>query len=151
VSKLSSIWFLWHQAKYFQVWNDINVDIIVHAPHKGSGNLLRLLKSLNNVDFTSHSIPHLTIELPQNIEKPTKEFLEKFQWPPKRVYNPTKTQMLSLRRRIPRQRMTEEESSVKFLESFWPAHSSHCHVLVLSPQAELSPQFFHCMLYQPPG
>lgn len=40
--------------------------------------------------------------------------------------------------------LSEEDSSVRFLESFWPANPRDSHVLVLSPQTELSPQFYHC-------
>jgi hypothetical protein len=52
--------------------------------------------------------------------------------------------MLSLRHRIPRQKLTEEESSVRFLESFWPQKPEFSHVLVLSPNTEVSREFFHC-------
>jgi len=40
-----------------------------------------------------------------------------------------------------------EENSIRFLEAFWPADPSASHVLVLSPQAELSPLFFHYLKY----
>ncbi|OLN81016.1 hypothetical protein CCHL11_09978 [Colletotrichum chlorophyti] len=125
-------------------WNQVSVDILIQAPRSGSGSLLRLLKSLNEADFTAFTIPHLTIELPQDIEPATAKFLETFHWPPPHVQNPGRVQMLSLRHRIPRQRMTEEESSVRFLESFWPTTPKFSHILVLSPQAELAPGFFHC-------
>ncbi|KAF6833494.1 hypothetical protein CPLU01_05532 [Colletotrichum plurivorum] len=128
-------------------WNQISVDILVQAPASGSGSLLRLLKSLNEADFTAFTIPHLTIELPQDIEPATAKFLETFHWPPPHVQNPGRVQMLSLRHRIPRQRMTEEESSIRFLESFWPTTPRYSHILVLSPQAELAPGFFHYLKY----
>ncbi|KAK1635412.1 hypothetical protein BDP81DRAFT_450311 [Colletotrichum phormii] len=128
-------------------WNQVSVDILIQAPASGSGSLLRLLKSLNDADFTAFSIPHLTIELPQDIEPATAKFLETFRWPPPHVHNPGRVQMLSLRHRIPRQRMTEEESSIRFLESFWPTTPKYSHILVLSPQAELAPGFFHYLKY----
>ncbi|KAF3798500.1 hypothetical protein GCG54_00013241 [Colletotrichum gloeosporioides] len=128
-------------------WNKVSVDILIQAPASGSGSLLRLLRSLNEVDFTAFTIPHLTIELPQDIEPATAKFLEDFHWPPSHVANPGRTQMLSLRHRIPRQRMTEEESSIRFLESFWPTTPRFSHILVLSPQAELAPGFFHYLKY----
>ncbi|KAK2011517.1 hypothetical protein LZ32DRAFT_533693 [Colletotrichum eremochloae] len=129
------------------VWNQVSVDILIQAPVSGSGSLLRLLKSLNDAEFTAFTIPHLTIELPQDIEPATAKFLETFHWPPPHVQNPGRVQMLSLRHRIPRQRMTEEESSIRFLESFWPTSPRHSHILVLSPQAELAPGFFHYLKY----
>ncbi|TDZ47230.1 hypothetical protein CTRI78_v008634 [Colletotrichum trifolii] len=128
-------------------WNQVSVDILIQAPPSGSGSLLRLLKSLNEADFTAFAIPHLTIDLPQDIEPATAKFLETFHWPPPHVQNPGRVQMLSLRHRIPRQRMTEEESSIRFFESFWPTTPQFSHILVLSPQAELAPGFFHYLKY----
>jgi hypothetical protein len=136
-------------SEHSTAWNKISVDILIHAPLSGSGSLIRLLKSLNSADFTAFTIPHLTIELPQQIEDATEKYLENFHWPPAHVQNPGRVQMLSLRHRIPRQRMTEEESSIRFLESFWPTTPKYSHILVLSPQTELSPQFFHCMSRPP--
>ena len=79
----------------------------------------------------------------------TAEFLKTFQWPPGRAEMPSHPRQLSLRHRIPRSSVTEEESAVRFLESFWPSNPKYSHVLVLSPQAQLSPQFFHCKFLEP--
>lgn len=122
----------------------MNVDIIIQAPPGGAGSLIRLLRSLSRADFTSLPIPHLTIELPHKVDLATTKFLEKFQWPPRRIGSPSHVNQLSLRRRISRQTMREEESAVRFLESFWPANPHDSHVLVLAPNAEVSPQFMHC-------
>lgn len=128
-------------------WNSFQVDILIHATSGASGSLTRLLKSLSAADYTSASVPHLTIELPHNVDSATQRFLETFQWPPAHVDNPTNAKQLSIRRRIPRWSLKEEESSIRFLESFWPANPRDSHALVLSPQAELSPQFFHYLKY----
>ncbi|EAA33065.3 hypothetical protein GE21DRAFT_5699 [Neurospora crassa] len=127
-------------------WNKVNVEIMVYASTGTSGSLTRLLKSLSAADFTACAIPHLTIELSHDIDVATTQFLQKFQWPPSRAYNPTHVRQLTLRHRIPRKSLTEEESSVRFLESFWPA-DQHSHVLVLSPNIELSPRFYHYIKY----
>lgn len=120
------------------------MDILIHALPGASGSLIRLLKSLSAADYTSCSVPHLTIELPHDVDPPTQKFLETFQWPPAHIDNPSNTKHLSIRRRIPRWSLKEEESSIRFLESFWPANPVDSHALVLSPQTELSPHFFHC-------
>jgi len=52
-----------------------------------------------------------------------------------------------LRHRVPQYGLSPEESSVRFLESFWPANPDKSHVLVLSPQAELSPLYFYYLKY----
>ncbi|KAH8879659.1 hypothetical protein GQ53DRAFT_755739 [Thozetella sp. PMI_491] len=128
-------------------WNKVSIDILIHASAGTAGSLIRLLRSLSAADYTSCSAPHLTIELPKNVDAATEEFLRSFQWPPAHVYNPTKVRQLSLRHRIPRASLNEEESSVRFLESFWPANEKDNHVLVLTPQAELSPSFYHYLKY----
>lgn len=125
-------------------WNKISIDILIHAYPGASGSLIRLLKSLSGADFGGGSVPHVTIELPQKIDPPTVQFLEGFHWPPAGFADASGTKQLSLRHRIPKHGISEEESSVRFLESFWPTHPQDSHVLVLSPQTELAPDFFHC-------
>lgn len=120
------------------------MDIVVHAAPNGSENLRRLLTSLAKSDLGAMTTPHLTIELPNIIESQVEKFLGSFQWPPMQGAASRQPNMLTLRHRISRQKLTNEESSVRFLESFWPAHQLHSHVLVLSPHTEVSPNFFHC-------
>ncbi|KAK3400107.1 hypothetical protein B0T20DRAFT_434897 [Sordaria brevicollis] len=127
-------------------WNKVNVEILVYASAGTSGSLIRLLKSLSAADFTACAVPHLTIELSHDIDAATTQFLQNFQWPPTRAYNPTHVAQLTLRHRIPRKSLTEEESSVRFLESFWPANQ-HAHVLVFSPNTEVSRSFYHYLKY----
>ncbi|RYP56210.1 hypothetical protein DL771_011997 [Monosporascus sp. 5C6A] len=95
------------------------------------------------------------IELPRNSGK-SLEWMTKvdsaalrksFSWPPPHLASPASSHQLTLRHRIPRQAMTEEESSARFLESFWPVRPKSSHVLVLSPQVELSRQYFHYLKY----
>lgn len=123
-------------------WNRLTIDILIHAHSYASGSLIRLLKSLSAADYTASAVPHLTIELPENIDPPTRQFLADFRWPPRSAQNPSNINQLTIRHRISRHGLTEEESSVRFLESFWPADPANSHVLVLSPQVELAPNFF---------
>ncbi|KAI1776910.1 hypothetical protein F4818DRAFT_412261 [Hypoxylon cercidicola] len=141
------VWLTKLDSQALRMWNKNHIDILIHAVPGASGSLIRLLRSLSDADYTASSVPHLTIELPHDIDSPTKRFLESFTWPPAHVYNPTNARFLSLRHRIPHQLMNEEESSARFLESFWPAQPANSHILVLSPQAELSPDFFHYLRY----
>lgn len=130
----------------FPAWHSNHIDILIQVTPNASGSLIRLLRSLSLADYTLSSVPHLTIDLPHDIDPPTKTVLETFQWPPAHILNPTNAQFLSLRHRIPHQKLTEEESSARFLESFWPANPQMSHILVLSPQVELAPNYLHCKL-----
>ncbi|KAK4214826.1 hypothetical protein QBC37DRAFT_141170 [Rhypophila decipiens] len=140
-------WISKLDSSALSAWNKVSIDILIHAPPDGAGNLIRLLKSLSAADYTACAIPHLTIELPNKVDPHTENFLENFQWPPAGIRNPTAARQLTLRHRITRSSMTEEESSVRLLESFWPVDPRYSHVLVLSPQAQLSPRFFHYLKY----
>ncbi|KAL7822983.1 hypothetical protein V8C26DRAFT_388251 [Trichoderma gracile] len=140
-------WLSKLDASALAAWNDVSFDILIHAPHHGTGNLKRLLRSLARADLAGVSPPHLTIELPTIIEGHLSSFLSGYQWPPRVPAGAPKPRLLSLRHRIPRQKLSEEESSVRFLESFWPTKPSHSHVLVLSPHTEVTPQFFHYIKY----
>lgn len=117
----------------------------MHAPLSTSGSFIRLLDSLKNADFFSSAPPRLTIELPQKINEPTRRYLENFKWPPKA--EPNSGSLLTLHHRISQRGLTPEENSIRFLESFWPANPLFSHVIVVSPQMELSPLFFHYVKY----
>ena len=127
------------------VWNKLDIDVLVHAPLSSSGSLIRLLDSLRNADFFSSTPPRLTIELPHIVDEPTRQYLEHFRWPPNAGQNTGN--LFTLHHRIPQHGLTAEENSIRFLESFWPADPFTSHVLVLSPQAELSPLFYHYLKY----
>lgn len=43
--------------------------------------------------------------------------------------------------------MTSEEASIRFVESFYPQSTADSHVLLLSPQTELSPLYYHYLKY----
>lgn len=127
-------------------WNKVTVDLVIHAQVSASGSLIRLLESLKKADYFSSSPPRLTIELPNEIEEPTKQYLlQRFHWPPTEIQNGAN--LLTLHHRIPQHGLTVEENSIRFLESFWPADPINSHIVVLSPHAELSPYFFHYLKY----
>ncbi|KAF4342525.1 hypothetical protein FBEOM_3552 [Fusarium beomiforme] len=136
-------WISKLDASALAAWNKVHFDILVQAPPVGTASLQRLLTSLRKADKSALSVPQLTIELPPVVEKPLANFLSGFHWPSKASGQLPQSQMLSLRHRIPSRKMDGEESSVRFLESFWPSKPSHNHVLVLAPHTEVSPQFFN--------
>jgi len=125
---------------YTKVWNKLNIEILVHAPPESSGSLIRLIKSLEMADYLG-SVPSLTIELPPRVDPQLLRFLENMNWPP------GSSSKVTLRRRIQPRDMTSEESSIRTVEAFYPRNPKTSHVLILSPQTELSPSFFHYLKY----
>ena len=128
-------------------WHVATIDIIVQAPKDTSSNIVRLLKSLERADYGGFLPPKLTIELPPKLNQDTMMFLDEFQWPPRAHQNHLPYHEMTLHRRIPNKRLTDYEASTRFMESFYPYDTMDSHVLVLSPQAELSPTFFHYLKY----
>jgi len=126
-------------------WHDPTVDILIQVP-SGSSSVLRLLDSIKDADYSGLTLPRITIELPAELDVSVKEHIESFKWPPKSD-NPTTGSGLSIRRRISTHRHDQEESAIRFLELFYPASTANSHVLLLSPQAQLSPQYFHFVKY----
>ncbi|KAE8442567.1 hypothetical protein EG329_003054 [Mollisiaceae sp. DMI_Dod_QoI] len=143
-SEQNLMWITLLDSSSLSAWNKASVDFIVHAQPSASGSLIRLLESLRKADFFSSSYPRLTIELPHDIDEPSKRYLERYKWPPKGDHAGS---LLTLRHRIPQHGVNTDESTTRFLEGFWPTNPSTSHVLVLSPQVELSPLFYHYLKY----
>ncbi|KAL9034171.1 MAG: hypothetical protein Q9214_007166, partial [Letrouitia sp. 1 TL-2023] len=128
-------------------WQKVYVDILVHAPPQSSGSFLRLLKSIEAADYFGFRRPHLTIELPTEIDEPTRRYIQELVWPPLDGSGTPHTSQVSLRHRIPHRSATPGEASTRLVESFYPAKPADSHVLLLSPQTELSPLYFHYLVY----
>lgn len=105
------------------------------------------MKSIEAADYFGSRRPHITIELPAEIDPPTLDFLENIVWPPIDRSGAPHASQLTLRHRLPRYGFTTAEASTHFIESFYPARSKDSHVLLLSPQAELSPVYYHYIIY----
>ncbi|KAI0999763.1 hypothetical protein K3495_g8433 [Podosphaera aphanis] len=138
-------WITVLDSSSLRAWNEVSLEILIHPHSSATGSLIRLLESLKNADFFSSAPPHVTIELPHNIEEPTARYLQSFKWPP--TSSRTQGNMLTLHHRISQHNLTPEENSIRMLESFWPANPFSAQILILTPQVELSPFFFHYLKY----
>lgn len=128
-------------------WHTTYVDILIHAPPDSSGSLLRLLKSIEAADYFGHRRPHLTIELPAEVDPPTWAYLQQLTWPPLDWSGGPHVSQVTLRHHLRRAYANPEEASLRHVESFYPARQTDSHVLVLSPQIELSPLYFQFLMY----
>ena len=131
----------------FLAWSTTYVDLLIQAPTGSSGSLVRLLKSIENADYFGFRRPHLTVELPSEVDPPTWNYLQKLTWPPLDWSGAAHASQVTLRHRIDRRTVTEYEASARLVESFYPARVKDSHVLLLSPQAELSPLYYHFVIY----
>lgn len=123
------------------------MDLVIHVPPKSSGSLIWLLKSIEGADYFGCRRPHITIELPAEVDPPTSEFLEAMVWPPLDGSGAQHASQVSLRHRISRHVPLAGEASAHLIESFYPARPKDSHVLLVSPQTELSPIYYHFLMY----
>ena len=125
-------------------WDQLQVEILVHGSATSSASFIRLLRSIENADYTGSSHPRLTVELPERTDAPTLDFLSSFRWPPGSSEADSR---IMVRRRLSSKHLTPLEASLRTVESFYPVHADKSHILVLTPNAELSPSYFSYLKY----
>ncbi|KAI9713212.1 MAG: hypothetical protein M1820_001198 [Bogoriella megaspora] len=134
-----------------RAWYQPSIDILIQAPPKSTGPLIRLLKSLERADYDGIPPPRLTIDLPPDVDVFARSFFDRFVWPPRpkdQEKNPEKRSQITFNRRINQERLSPEDNAVRFVESFYPNKLSDSHVLLLTPQAEVSPRWYHYIYYE---
>ena len=128
-------------------WSTTYVEILIHAPRDSSGSLVRLLKSIEDADYFNYRRPHLTIELPEEVDPTTWQYLQGLIWPPLGDGGTIHQSQVTLRHRVPRGLRKSQEAAAHMVESFYPARVLDSNVLILSPQVELSPLYYHYLMY----
>ncbi|KAJ4990914.1 hypothetical protein SVAN01_03485 [Stagonosporopsis vannaccii] len=139
------MWMTRLDAGSLRSWQFPTIDILIQVP-PDSSSVLHLLRSIAQADYAGLALPRITLELPSDLDATVERSLENFQWPPRTAQNSQGSQLV-LRRRIASQRASQEEAAIRFLELFYPGNAAISHVLLLSPQAQLSPQYFHYIKY----
>ncbi|KAG8527557.1 uncharacterized protein KY384_007709 [Bacidia gigantensis] len=140
-------WITRLDSSSLAAWPRVYIDIFIQAPSESSGSVVRLLRSVESADYFGTRRPHLTIDLPAEIDPPTWSYIENLVWPPTDWSGAPHTSQVTLRHRISRKTTTAEEASARFLEAFYPKRTMDSHVVLLSPQTELSPLYYHYLLY----
>lgn len=85
--------------------------------------------------------------MPAEIDQATADYLENLVWPPIDWSGAPHASQITVRHRMPRHCPTAGEASSHFVESFYPARPKDSHVLLVSPQAELSSIYYHYAMY----
>ena len=118
--------------------NQNQIDIIIQPYQHSAGSLIRLLESIKSAHYSGLPFPRITVELPQEIDPYALKYIENFRWPHD---SPLSESKLILRRRIDDSKLSPAIASLRTVESFYPPTTSNSHVLVLSPDVELSPSY----------
>lgn len=112
------MWMTRLDSESLAAWPTTYVDILIQAPSESSGTMVRLLRSIETADYFGARRPHLTVELPSEVDPSTWGYLENLVWPPLDESGATHVSQVTLRHRIPRKTTTEEEASSRLVESF---------------------------------
>ena len=134
------MWISRLDAGSLKSWHLPSIDILIQVP-PDSSSVARLLKSIRSADYSGMNLPHITLELPADVDESVERFLNDFRWPLSGHQS-----HITTRRKIGSQRATQEESATRFLELFYPS-SKDSHLLLLSPQAELSSQYYQYFMF----
>jgi hypothetical protein len=126
-------------------WHLPTVDILIQVP-SDSSSVVHLLNSIKAADYRGLKLPRITLELPVEMDMSLERHLKNFQWPAHNRHALAGNE-LTFRRRIANHRATQEDAAIRFLELFYPTNMANSHVLLLSPQAQLSAQYFHYVKY----
>ncbi|KAF4555620.1 Hypothetical protein D9617_2g055830 [Elsinoe fawcettii] len=140
-------WIARLDSTSLNAWHKPRIELLIHDPPGAGGALTRLLKSLTDADYGGLKPPKLTVELPSKSDEFLIKYLKDFSWPPGLDRTRPEADLLKLQRRIPASSLDAEESAVRFVESYYPSHNMDDHVLVLSPNAVVSPLFYHYVFY----
>ncbi|EFE29771.1 uncharacterized protein ARB_03112 [Trichophyton benhamiae CBS 112371] len=134
-------WIADLDAFSLEAWNDVQTEILINVQPNSSGGPRKLLRSLQEADYFGPA-PGLTIELPVDADPTLLYFLKNFRWPPKTAHR-----QFTLRRRISPSVLTSQEAAVRTVDSFYPKNPNLSHVVLVSPDTELAPSFFHFLKY----
>ena len=139
------MWITRLDAGSLKSWHLPTVDILIQVP-PDSSSVVNLLDSIKAADYRGLKLPRITLELPAEMDMSLERHLKNFQWPMHKQSSSTGSE-LTFRRRITNHRATQEDAAIRFLELFYPTSTTDSHVLLLSPQAQLSAQYFHYVKY----
>lgn len=140
----SMSWITSLDGKGLALLSQNQIDIIIQ-PYKGSASsLIRLLESIRKAHYTGLPTPRITVELPHIIDPFALRYIENFRW---LQDSPTSESKLILRRRIDNSKLSPSLATLRTLESFYPPTTPNSHVLILSPDVELSPPYLHYLYF----
>jgi hypothetical protein len=139
------MWITRLDAGSLKSWHLPTVDVLIQVP-ADSSSVVNLLNSIKGADYRGLKLPRITLELPAEMDTSLERHLKNFQWPAHGQQSPARNE-LTFRRRIANVRATQEDAAIRFLELFYPTSTANSHVLLLSPQAQLSAQYFHYIKY----
>jgi hypothetical protein len=137
-------WMLKLGVPSLTLWNQVQIDILIHVSRDAVGSLMRLLRTIQAADYRGLPYPRITIELPSNVDGFIFDHLGTFSWPP--GSSPSES-LLTVRHRPESKLLTQAMASMRFVESFYPVRAATSHVLVLSEDAELASNYFQFLHY----
>ncbi|KAK5100922.1 hypothetical protein LTR70_001040 [Exophiala xenobiotica] len=142
---LTSIsWITSLDGKGLALMNQNQIDTIIQPYKESAGSLIRLLESIKSAHYAGLPLPRITVELPHTVDPFALHYIENFRWPQD---SPISESKLILRRRIDDSKLSPTLATLRTLESFYPPTTPNSHVLILSPDVELSPSYLQYLYF----
>lgn len=136
-------WTLTLDGDSLSEMNRLQIDVLIRVQPESSGSLLRLLRSIEKADYGTLAHPRIVLELPARTDQRVLEHLAGFVWPP---WSQPAGSRFTIRHRVDDKPLNPATASLQMVESFYPATGSS-HVLVLSPEIEVSPNYYQVLAY----
>lgn len=139
ISWLSSL-----DASSLAQFGHVQIDLVIHVQPETATSVIRLLRSIQAADYSGWNMPRIILELPPYPDSFLMNYLSRFKWPSE---GPGGGSKLILRHRANISPFTAARAVTWVVESFYPTISAASHVLILSPDAELSRGYYHYVMY----
>lgn len=140
----SMSWITSLDGKGLTLMNQNQIDIIIRPYKESAGSLIRLLESIKSAHYAGLPLPRITVELPHTVDPFALHYIENFRW----LHDSPKSESkLILRRRIDNGKLSPALATLRTLESFYPPTTPNSHVLILSPDVELSPSYLQYLYF----
>lgn len=141
------MWLTRLDAKSLTSWQYLDIRILIQITKENVGGLSELLKSIAAADYTGHRYPHITFDIPADLDIPSKNVAEGFLWPPNTKIKAVSRSEITIRKRISHKHVTPLESSIRMIEDFYPTQPTYEHIMVLSSDVQLSYVWYHYLIY----
>ncbi|RVX70711.1 hypothetical protein B0A52_05361 [Exophiala mesophila] len=122
----------------------VQIDIVIHVQPESATSVIRLLRSIQAADYSGWNKPRIILELPPSPDSFLMKYLSGFKWPSE---GPSGGSNLILRHRVNTSPLKPARAATWVVESFYPSISVASHVLILSPEVELSRGYYHYVMY----
>ena len=144
ISKEGMEWVAALDGQSLKALSNMQIDIVIQPYRHSAGSLIRLLESIRKANYGSLPVPRIIVDIPHDIDSFALRYLEHFRWPSDTRIGQSK---LVLRRHLHTAALSPALASLRTIEAFYPPSQPLSHVLVLSPDVELTSNYLQYLYF----